>query len=100
MSDSGNVAKSLRERFGGTTEERLGGGDLVHVGVRRGDPVEMQDTVEHRYGRVGVAPDVEVGEPCMRLALGGQRHRVDDRRSRGRYRSRLHRARLELCAAA
>ena len=24
MSDSGNVAKSLRERFGGTTEERLG----------------------------------------------------------------------------
>jgi len=24
MSDSGNVARSLRERFGGTTEERLG----------------------------------------------------------------------------
>jgi hypothetical protein len=24
MSDSGNVARSLRERFGGTTEDRLG----------------------------------------------------------------------------
>ncbi len=61
----------------------------MHVGIRRGDAVGEEDTVEHRDGCTRFPLGIEIGQPRVGLTLGGERHGIHDRRARDGHRRRL-----------